>query len=134
MLIERAARGLLIPPRLRGLIGHGVALGEWALSAPGQHAIALAGTADPTGRLLELGRLLDCGGGPEGEGCDGPRMREATALLRVARAYVAERRQGAAAAVALARAMDAAGNDLEAPARQALATALKNGRPARTAV
>ena len=131
-LVDRAARGLLIPPRLRGLIGHGVALGEWALSAPGQHAVALAGTADPTGRLLELGRLLDCSGGPEGEDCDAPHMREATGLLRVARAYVAERRQGTPAAAALARAMDAAGSDLEPPVRQALATALRNGRPAWT--
>jgi len=129
-LVERAARGLLIPPRLRGLIGHGVALGEWALSAPGQHAVALAATADPTGRLLELGRLLDCGSGLEGEDRDAPHGREATVLLRVARAYVVERRQGTPAVAALARAMDAAGSDLEAAVRQALATALKAGRPA----
>ena len=130
-LIERAARGLMIPPRMRGLIGHGVALGEWALSAPGQHAVALAATADPTGRLLQLGRLLDCGGGPEGEDCDASHMREATVLLRVARVYVAERRQGTSPVAALARAMDSAGSDLESAARQALATALRVGRPAR---
>jgi DNA-binding response OmpR family regulator len=131
-LVERAARGLLIPPRLRGLIGHGVALGEWALTAAGRHAIALAATADPTGRLLELGRLLDCGG-PEGEDCEGPHMTEATMMLRVARDYVAERRQGATAVASLARAMDAAGADLPPHVRQALATAMRSRRPARPA-
>ncbi len=125
-LVERAARGLLIPPRMRGLIAHGVALGEWALTAAGRHALALAATADPTGRLLELGRLLE--GGADGEELDGPHVREAVVLLRAARGYVAERRHGTPAVAALARAMDAIGSELEPPVRQALATGLRASR------
>ncbi len=130
-MIERAARGLLIPPRLRGLIGHGTALGEWALTASGRHALALAATADPTGRLIDLGRLMDCGAGPEGEDCDAPHLQEASVLLRVARHFTAQRRQGATAQTALVRAMDAAGEGVSAPMRQALATALGAGRTPR---
>ena len=132
-LAERAARGLLIPRRLRGLLGHGAALGEWALTASGRHAVALAAAADPTGRLIDLGRLLDCGTGPEGEDCDAPHMQEATALLKVAREYTARRRQGDTPQAALVLAMDTAGESVTAHMRRVLATALGPGRAPRTA-
>jgi hypothetical protein len=131
-LAERAARGLLIPPRLRGLLGHGVALGDWALTDSGRHAVALAATADPTGRLIDLGRLLDCGECPDSEALDAPRAHEATILLRVARNYTVARRQGATPQMALVAAMDTAGDDVTAHMRLALATALGAGRPPRT--
>ncbi|HEU5322262.1 MAG TPA: hypothetical protein VFX28_15770, partial [Methylomirabilota bacterium] len=108
-------------------------LGEWALTASGRHAVALAAAADPTGRLIDLGRLLDCGTGPEGEDCDAPCLQEATVLLRVARDYTAERRQGATPQAALVVAMDAAGEDVTAHMRRVLATALGTGRAPRTA-
>ena len=116
----------------RGLLAHGVALGEWALTAPGQHAMALAGTADPTGRLIDLGRLLDCGDSPDAEGFDSPHAHEATVLLKVARAYTAGRRGGAMPQAALVAAMDATGDAVTAHMRRALATALGAGRPPRT--
>jgi DNA-binding response OmpR family regulator len=132
-LTERAARGLLIPPRMRSLLRHGVALGEWALTASGRHAVALAAAADPTGRLIDLGKLLDCGMGPEGEECDAPCMPEAMVLLEVARAYTAGRRKGATPQKALAAAMEATPDEVTAHMRKALATALGPGRPPRTA-
>jgi len=131
-LAERAARGLLISPRLRSLLGHGAALGEWALTASGRHAVALAAAADPTGRLIDLGRLLDCGMGPEGEHCDAPHMQEATVLLRVAREYTAGRREGATPQAALVLAMDTTGESVTAHMRRVLATALGTGRAPRT--
>jgi hypothetical protein len=131
-LTERAARALLVPPRLRSLLGHGVALGDWALTASGRHALALAAAADPTGRLVDLGRLLDCTGGPEGDGCDRPHMEEATVLLKGARAYTAGRRMGAPPQVALSKAIEALGQELNADVRHALIEALGSGAPPRT--
>ena len=130
VLTDRAARALFIPPRVRGLVGHGAALGEWALSAPGRHAVALAAAADPTGRLLDLGRLLEVSAGIEGEECDLPHTPEAVMLLRVARGFVAERRRGVPPPAALVRAMDAMGDDLDACTRKALAEALRHGHGA----
>ncbi len=118
VLVERAARVLLLPPRMRGLLGSGVALGAWALTMPGRHALALAAAVDPSGRLLDLARLLDCGAGPEREDGDAPHEHEAVTLLHVARHYVAARRCGRATAAALAEAMDALG--LDAAVRRAL--------------
>jgi DNA-binding response OmpR family regulator len=119
-LVEHAARALLLPPRMRGLIAHGVALSVWAESAVGRHALALAAVADPTGRLLDLGRLIDRGAGPEGDDGEAPHEREAVVLLQVARDYAAARRRGCDAPQALARAMDAAGGELDDATRQAL--------------
>ncbi|MEK7330326.1 MAG: response regulator [Candidatus Eisenbacteria bacterium] len=124
-LADRAARALLLPPRMRGLIGHGVALGAWAESAVGRHALALAAAADPTGRLLDLARLIDRGAGPEGDDGEAPHEREAVMLLRVARDYAAARRRGSDAPQALAQAMDAAGGELDDATRQALSGAAR---------
>ena len=129
-LTERAARAMLMRPRLRSLLGHGVALGDWALTASGRHAIALAAAADPTGRLVDLGRLLDCGAGPEGGGCDAPELADATMLLRAARGYTAGRRMGAPPRIALAKALEAMADELIPGVRQALTDAMgAGGRP-----
>jgi DNA-binding response OmpR family regulator len=133
-LTERAARAMLMRPRLRSLLSHGVALGDWALTASGRHAIALAAAADPTGRLVDLGRLLDCGSGPEGVGCDSPQMGDAILLLRVARGYTAARRMGASPRLALTKACEAMMDDLGSCARDVLIAALGDGSAPRTAV
>jgi len=135
-LAERAARVLRIPPRARGLIAHGVALGAWAESAVGRHALALAAAADPTGRLLDLAHLVDGDAGTEGDDGEATHEREAVLLLRVARDYATARGRGCAAPQALARAMDAVGGRLDDATRRALSGAARevtppgaNGRP-----
>jgi DNA-binding response OmpR family regulator len=125
-LAQRAAKSLFIPPRVRGLIGHGAALGDWALSDSGRHALALAAAADPTGRLLDLGRLLNVSAGVDGEECELAHAPEAVMLLRVARGFTAVRRQGEPAPEALAKAMDAHA-DLDSCTRRALSEALRAG-------
>jgi len=132
-LTERAARAMLIRPRMRSLLAHGVALGDWALTASGRHAIALAAAADPTGRLVDLGRLLDCGSGPEGIECDSPQMSDASLLLQVARGYTAARRMGASPRLALTKSCEAMMDDLSPCAREALIAALGDGSAPRTA-
>jgi DNA-binding response OmpR family regulator len=124
-LAERAARVLLLPPRLRGLLAHGVALGGWAESAAGRHALALAAAADPTGRLLDLARLLDHDAGSQGDEGDAPHEREAVVLLRVAGDYAAARRRGCDTSQALDLALDAAAGDLDDATRQALRDAAR---------
>ena len=111
----------------------GFALGDWALTASGRHAIALAAAADPTGRLVDLGRLLDCGSGPEGIDCDSSQMGDATLLLRVARGYTAARRMGASPRLALTKSCEALMDDLNPCAREALIAALGDGSAPRTA-
>jgi len=130
-LADRAAKALLLPPRARGLIGHGVALGAWAETAVGRHALALAAAADPTGRLLELAQLIDRGAGIEPPDEEIAGSREAVTLLRIARDYAAARGRGGAAAQSLARAMDAAGGGLDGVMRTALAAAAHETVPAR---
>lgn len=124
-LAARAARALSIPSRMRSLIGHAAALGAWAQSAVGRHALALAAAADLTGRLLDLARMVD--GDAAAEGDDGGSRHEhaAAMLVRVARDYTAARRQGCDAGQALAQAMDAAGSDLDDATRQALGGAAR---------
>jgi DNA-binding response OmpR family regulator len=119
-LAEHAARTLMLPPRARGLIAHGVALGAWAETAVGRHALALAAAADPTGRLLELALLVDRAAGLEVGDQEAAGEREAVVLLRVARDYAAGRGRGCPTPQALARAMDAVGGRLDPATRAAL--------------
>ncbi len=124
-LADRAARSLRIPARMRGLIAHGVALGAWAGSAAGRHALALAAAADPTRRLMDLARLIDRGAGPEDDEDGVAHEREAVALMKVARGYAAARRNGCDASRALGQAMEAAGAELDETTRQALITSAR---------
>jgi hypothetical protein len=124
-LASRAARALSIPSRMRSLIGHGVALGGWAQSAVGRHALALAAAADLTGRLSDLARLVEGDAAPEGDDGGAPHKREAVMLVRVARDYTAGRRRGSDAGQALAQAMDAAGGELDDATRRALGGAAR---------
>lgn len=105
VLVERAARALSVPSRMRGLLGSAVALGAWASTVPGRHTLALAAAADPSGRLLDLARLLECGGEAGDADSDAPGDHDSATLLRVSRRYVAARLCGRASENALAEAL-----------------------------
>ena len=119
-LAAAAASALMMPSRLRGLLEHGIAVGAWAESAAGRHALALAAAADPTRRLLDLAHLIDRGTGGSADDDDDAHEREAAVLLRIARDYTAARQQGCGAAQALARATDASREVLDDATRRAL--------------
>ena len=120
VLVERAARALSLPYRTRGLLGSAVALGAWASTTPGRHALALAAAADPTGRLLDLARLLECGGDTGHADPDGPGEGDGVTLLQVSHRFVAARQCGRASEDALAEAMDHLDPSVAARLRQAL--------------
>ena len=119
-LMASVARALILPPRLRDLLAHAAALGGWAESASGRHALALAAAADPTGRLLDLARLIACAADEGEDAVEDVAEREAVVLLRVARDYAAARRRGGDTSQALAQAVGAAHADLDDAMRQAL--------------
>ena len=119
-LVARAARALTLPLRLADPLAHAAALGDWAETAAGRHALALAAGADPTGRLLALARLIERAAEPVAAEAAEPGEPDAVALLQVARGYLAARRQGAGAARALARAMETCAGVLDDARRRAL--------------
>jgi len=92
--------------------------------------LPFSAAADPTGRLLDLTRLVDGDAGAEGDDGEAPHGREAV-LLRIARDYAAARGRGSAAPQALARAMDAVGERLDDATRRALSGAARDVTPPR---
>jgi hypothetical protein len=123
-LVTRASQRLSLPKRLAGSLAHAAALGDWGESAAGRHALALAAGADPTGRLLGLARLIERAADSVAAAEAEPGEPDAVALLQVARGYIAARRRGADAPLALAQAMDAGPGALDDARRRALTDAL----------
>lgn len=119
-----AAQALLVPPRLRAALRHAVALGRWADTAAGLHAVEALAGADPTGIAAALGRLLARAEDRSGAG-DDPDLDRAAALARAGVRYAEAGAAGLEPAAALDVALADAGEALDAATAQALRGAVR---------
>ena len=124
VLVERAARGSMLPPRERALLAHALTLGRWGWSAEGREALERIGRRDATGHVAELARLLEGARGLAFDLDESPDERRASLLIAVGLEHLAARAQGFGLAEALSAAMERAGDALDPATAQALHDAL----------
>jgi DNA-binding response OmpR family regulator len=125
LLVERAGRACLLPPRQRALLGYALAIGRWGWSAEGRDALERMGARDATGRVREFARLLEGARELEFDPDGSPDERRASVLIGVALEYLAARAVGGGMPEALSAAMERAGEALDPATAQALMGALR---------
>jgi DNA-binding response OmpR family regulator len=121
----QAAQALLVPPRLQAALRHAIALGRWADTPEGLHAVAALAAADATGIAATLGRVLARAEDDFGVAGDDPDLDRAVALSRLGARYAESRSSGLGAATALALALEEARGALDAATEQALRAAAR---------
>ncbi len=139
LLIDRAARAAMLPPRERELMLHGIALGAPASGTECALALEALEAADPTRRVADLRRLIAraraiadsvasaANGGSFPDESD-PDERRAALLLAAGLGYAAARAEGLPPGEALDRAARDLGSALDPATRRALDQAGRDGR------
>jgi DNA-binding response OmpR family regulator len=124
-LAGHAAQALLVPPRLRAALRHAIALGRWADTPEGLHAVSALAGADATGVAMTLARLLArIEDRSRGRG-DDPDLDRAAVLARIGARHAEARSGGLDAATALALALEDARQALDAATEQAVRAAAR---------
>lgn len=139
LLIERAARVALLPPRQRELVLHGIALGAPACETESALALEALEDSDPTRRVADLRRLIAHarsladpvvpaanGGSPPDE--HDPDERRAALLLAAGLGFAEGRAAGLRPEEALSCAARNLGVALDPATRRALDAASRDGR------
>jgi DNA-binding response OmpR family regulator len=127
-LVTRAARAALLAPRWRDLVVHGVAFGAWALTPEGRPSLERVSALDPTGRAVDLLRLIERA---FESGSTLPPVEErdrAAWLLRAACAFEEARARGLATEEALAESCERCKAEMDEGLREALVTAARDAR------
>jgi DNA-binding response OmpR family regulator len=128
-LVGHAARALLLPPRQRDLLGHGIALGSAGADHEGTRTLERLRSFDPTGRIDDLARMMQQALEPaESRGETVSEWERAILLLRAGIHFVAGRAEGLGSDEALGAACERCGTAMDEVTRHALVTA---GREAR---
>ena len=124
-LVDHAARATLLPPRERGLVGHAIALGPWAMSREGRCTLQRIESGDPTGRIRDLLRLCSLAAGHEAPGGERFELERAALLLAVGLGIAAARAEGATVREAIERARRRSPRPLDPATAQALEAAAR---------
>jgi CheY-like chemotaxis protein len=128
-LVGHAARSLLLPPRQRDLLGHGIALGSWSVDPEGRRTLERLRAFDPTGRIEDLARMMEQALDPlESRTETATEWERAILLLRAAVHFVAAREQSLGFDEALAAACERCGAAMDEVTRHALVTAAREAR------